>query len=61
MQPADTPVALIYLRSAASHNDAHLEHQEAICRRYAQERGIQVKEVFIDHSVSGLPQERPSY
>lgn len=49
---------VIYARTAAD-NDI-IENQVAACKRFAEENGLSVVEIYIDNGFSGINLERPS-
>lgn len=50
----------IYARSATQ-SSATVEDQVKKCKQYAEEKGLEVNEVFIDDGFSGLDEDRPGY
>jgi len=51
--------AFIYARTSTNHTDP--QDQVTACKKYAEQNGYEVSEIFIDAGFSGLNKERPSY
>ena len=60
--PHENKNAVIYARySSHSQRDASIEQQVAACRRFAQESGLQVVEIYADHAMTGTNDNRPEF